>query len=97
MTTKKDRLMQQIDHLVTLSILEYVSAGNKEAYSTDRQRLLKHIEDRLTAICRKADAYDGIRDGTTKGKSDARNRPNWIRAFTPTTSRSQAKENSHKH
>lgn len=71
MTTKKDRLMQQIDHLVTLSILEYVSAGNKEAYSTDRQRLLKHIEDRLTAICRKADAYDGIRDGTTKGKSDA--------------------------
>lgn len=67
MTTKKDRLMQQIDHLVTLSILEYVSVGNEEAYRADRQRLIKHIEDRLTVICRKADAYDGIRDGTTEG------------------------------
>lgn len=71
MTTKKQRLMQQIDHLVTLSILENVSAGNKEAYSTDRRRLLEHIDKRLTVICQKADAYDGIRDNATKGKSDA--------------------------
>lgn len=72
MTTKKDRLMQQIDHLVSVSILEYISVSNhKEAYGAERQRLLEHIEKRLTVICRKADAYDGIRDGTTKGKSEA--------------------------
>lgn len=76
MTTKKDRLMQQIRQLIDVSILEYIAAGTNDkdtltAHGTDRRRLLEHIEDRLIAICRKADAYDGIRDSTTKGKSDA--------------------------
>ena len=76
MTTKKDRLMQQIRQLMDASILEHIAAGTSDkdalaAAGNERRRLLEHIENRLTAICRKADAYDGIRDGTTKGKSDA--------------------------
>lgn len=74
MTTKKDRLMQQIRQLMDVSILEHIAAGtsDKEALAaagTERRRLLEHIENRLTVICRKADAYDGIRDGTTEGDS----------------------------